>query len=186
MAEGGGLLNRYTVNSRIVGSNPIPSARLLEFAYKINDISGSPLDWSSFLPVPSAAVPAVVPVADLAPVALVAWPAEAQAEHRQLRPNAAKHLAAIAAIKAKLDAASGVSTAGHSKTCGAPSARTRLSALPIEDRVGEAMIAHAAPGLYQVYDQHAYRTEKRRGFKLYEADLRKLLDRVRPRVEAAA
>ena len=29
MAEGGGLLNRYTVNSRIVGSNPIPSASLL-------------------------------------------------------------------------------------------------------------------------------------------------------------
>ena len=28
MAEGGGLLNRYTVNSRIVGSNPIPSASL--------------------------------------------------------------------------------------------------------------------------------------------------------------
>ena len=26
MAEGGGLLNRYTVKSRIVGSNPIPSA----------------------------------------------------------------------------------------------------------------------------------------------------------------
>ena len=26
MAEGGGLLNRYTVISRIVGSNPIPSA----------------------------------------------------------------------------------------------------------------------------------------------------------------
>ena len=29
MAEGGGLLNRYTVNSRIVGSNPIPSANPL-------------------------------------------------------------------------------------------------------------------------------------------------------------
>src|SRR5438046_2504805 len=28
VAEGGGLLNRYTVNSRIVGSNPIPSATL--------------------------------------------------------------------------------------------------------------------------------------------------------------
>jgi hypothetical protein len=26
VAEGGGLLNRYTVISRIVGSNPIPSA----------------------------------------------------------------------------------------------------------------------------------------------------------------
>src|SRR5215471_14112142 len=31
VAEGGGLLNRYTVNSRIVGSNPIPSARALGF-----------------------------------------------------------------------------------------------------------------------------------------------------------
>ena len=34
MAEGGGLLNRYTVNSRIVGSNPIPSAtprRIIQF-----------------------------------------------------------------------------------------------------------------------------------------------------------
>ena len=28
MAEGGGLLNRYTGNSRIVGSNPIPSATI--------------------------------------------------------------------------------------------------------------------------------------------------------------
>ena len=27
MAEGGGLLNRYRINSPIVGSNPIPSAR---------------------------------------------------------------------------------------------------------------------------------------------------------------
>lgn len=26
MAEGGGLLNRYRINSPIVGSNPIPSA----------------------------------------------------------------------------------------------------------------------------------------------------------------
>jgi hypothetical protein len=30
VAEGGGLLNRYTVNSRIVGSNPIPSATSLK------------------------------------------------------------------------------------------------------------------------------------------------------------
>jgi hypothetical protein len=29
VAEGGGLLNRYTVISRIVGSNPIPSATYL-------------------------------------------------------------------------------------------------------------------------------------------------------------
>jgi hypothetical protein len=49
--------------------------------------------------------------------------------------------------------------------------RTRLSALPIEDRVREAMIAHAAPGLHQVYDQHRYSDEKRRGFELWEARL---------------
>ncbi len=29
MAEGGGLLNRYRINSPIVGSNPIPSANFL-------------------------------------------------------------------------------------------------------------------------------------------------------------
>ena len=33
----------------------------------------------------------------------------------------------------------------------------------------EAMIAHAAPGLHQVYDQHRYSDEKRRGFTLWEA-----------------
>jgi hypothetical protein len=46
VAEGGGLLNRYTVNIRIVGSNPIPSAtfRNLWFDFKylrifaLNDI----------------------------------------------------------------------------------------------------------------------------------------------------
>jgi hypothetical protein len=54
--------------------------------------------------------------------------------------------------------------------------RTRLSALPIEDRVREAMIAHAAPGLHQVYDQHRYLAEKRRGFALWEARLTSILD----------
>ena len=34
VAEGGGLLNRYTVNSRIVGSNPIPSASPLDLLVK--------------------------------------------------------------------------------------------------------------------------------------------------------
>ena len=41
MAEGGGLLNRYTVNSRIVGSNPIPSASILNLS-RI-PISGRPV-----------------------------------------------------------------------------------------------------------------------------------------------
>ena len=53
--------------------------------------------------------------------------------------------------------------------------RTHLSALPIEDRVREHMIAHAQPGLHQVYDRHAYSAEKRRGFELWEARLRRIL-----------
>ncbi len=53
--------------------------------------------------------------------------------------------------------------------------RTHLSALPIEDRVREHMIAHAQPGLHQVYDRHAYTDEKRRGFELWEARLWRIL-----------
>jgi integrase len=53
--------------------------------------------------------------------------------------------------------------------------RTHLSALPIEDRVREQMIGHAQPGLHKVYDLHSYRTEKSRGFKLWEDRLRSIL-----------
>jgi integrase len=40
--------------------------------------------------------------------------------------------------------------------------RTALSGLPVPDLVAELVIAHAKPGLHKVYDQHAYRDEKRR------------------------
>ena len=40
MAEGGGLLNRYTVNIRIVGSNPIPSATLSDAAVAVLEAAG--------------------------------------------------------------------------------------------------------------------------------------------------
>lgn len=53
--------------------------------------------------------------------------------------------------------------------------RTKISALKIEDRVREQMIAHSAPGLHRVYDQHAYLDEKRAGFRLWEAELSRLL-----------
>ena len=53
--------------------------------------------------------------------------------------------------------------------------RTHLSALPIDDRVREQMIAHAAPGLHKVYDLHRYEHEKRRGFELWEQRLRGIL-----------
>ena len=54
--------------------------------------------------------------------------------------------------------------------------RTHLSALPIEDRVREQMIAHAQPGLHKVYDLHRYEAEKRRGFELWEQRLRGILN----------
>ena len=38
MAEGGGLLNRYTVNSRIGGSNPPPSANYSEYKSNFNEL----------------------------------------------------------------------------------------------------------------------------------------------------
>lgn len=56
------------------------------------------------------------------------------------------------------------------------SMRSGLSALPIEDRVREQMIAHAQPGLHRVYDRHSYRDEKRRGFELWEGRLRGIVE----------
>jgi integrase len=47
--------------------------------------------------------------------------------------------------------------------------RTGLSALPIPNNVAELCIAHAQPGLHQVYDRHSYRDEKRRAFELWAA-----------------
>jgi integrase len=49
--------------------------------------------------------------------------------------------------------------------------RTHLSALPVQDLVRELVIAHAKPGLHKVYDQHAYREEKRRCLELWEVRL---------------
>ena len=45
--------------------------------------------------------------------------------------------------------------------------RTALSGLPVPDLVAELVIAHAKPGLHKVYDQHAYRDEKRRALDLW-------------------
>ena len=53
--------------------------------------------------------------------------------------------------------------------------RTHLSALPVQDLVRELVIAHAKPGLHRVYDQHAYRGEKRECLELWETRLRSVL-----------
>jgi integrase len=49
--------------------------------------------------------------------------------------------------------------------------RTGLSALPIPDRVRELVIAHAQPGLHQVYDRHKYDDEKRAALDLWATRL---------------
>ena len=53
--------------------------------------------------------------------------------------------------------------------------RTGLSALPIPDRVRELVIAHAQPGLHQVYDQFSYIDEKRHALELWSARLRTIV-----------
>jgi hypothetical protein len=51
--------------------------------------------------------------------------------------------------------------------------RTGLSALPITDRLPELVIAHAHPGLHQVYEQYSYLEEKR--FEAWSTHLRRTL-----------
>lgn len=54
--------------------------------------------------------------------------------------------------------------------------RTALSGLPVPDLVAELVIAHAKPGLHKVYDQHAYRDEKRRALDLWAAKLLSIVE----------
>jgi integrase len=53
--------------------------------------------------------------------------------------------------------------------------RSHLSALPVEERVREFLLAHAPPGLHAVYDQYSYMAEKRRGLELWQARLSAIL-----------
>lgn len=53
--------------------------------------------------------------------------------------------------------------------------RTHLSALPVPDMIRELVIAHAQPGLHQVYDQHSYQKEKMECLLLWEQRLRGIL-----------
>jgi integrase len=54
--------------------------------------------------------------------------------------------------------------------------RTNLSGLPVPDLVAELVIAHAKPGLHKVYDQHAYREEKRRALGLWATKLLSIVE----------
>ena len=54
--------------------------------------------------------------------------------------------------------------------------RTRLSALPISDKVAELVIGHTQQGLHKVYDQHAYLDEKRHALELWATKLRAIIE----------
>jgi integrase len=53
--------------------------------------------------------------------------------------------------------------------------RTRLSSLPIEERVRELLLAHSQPGLHRVYDLHSYLDEKRHALELWHAKLKAIV-----------
>ena len=99
-----------------------------------------------------------VPLAPEALALLKALPQFAGGEFVFSTTDGEKPVNGFSKTKERLDKLSGVSGGGlhrHRRR----TMRTHLSALPIEDRVREHMIAHAQPGLHQVYDRHAY-TEK--------------------------
>ena len=54
--------------------------------------------------------------------------------------------------------------------------RTNPSGLPVPDLVAELVIAHAKPGPHKVYDQHAYRDEKKRALDLWASKLLSIVD----------
>jgi integrase len=70
-------------------------------------------------------------------------------------------------LKLKIDAAMKVPTASWRFHDLRRTMRTGLGALPVPNNVAELCIAHAQPGLHQVYNRHSYRDEKRRAFELW-------------------
>ena len=55
-------------------------------------------------------------------------------------------------------------------------ARTKFSALPVEDVVREALLAHARPGLDKIYNLHTYEGEKAYALKLWHDRLRAIVE----------
>lgn len=80
--------------------------------------------------------------------------------------------------KARLDLVSGVS--GWRIHDLRRTMRTNISSLPVEEKVRELVIAHGKKGLSRVYDQHEYRDEKARCFRLWEGKLQGILSRKPP------
>jgi integrase len=61
-------------------------------------------------------------------------------------------------------------------------ARTRISAIPAEEHVREALLAHGRRGIQAHYDQHKYRDEKRHLLQQWDDRLQKVLNPTPPDV----
>lgn len=82
--------------------------------------------------------------------------------------------------KMRLDALSGV--AGWKFHDLRRTARTRISAIPAEEHVREALLAHGRRGIQAHYDQHKYRAEKRHLLQEWDGRLQKILNPLPPDV----
>jgi integrase len=63
--------------------------------------------------------------------------------------------------------------------------RTNLSALKVQEEVGEAILAHAKTGITKVYNLHQYADEKREALELWAARLREIVTPPQPEPEGS-
>jgi integrase len=115
-----------------------------------------------------------VPLAPMALSLIQGLPPFAGARFLFSTTHGRTHIGGFYRAKLRLDELSGVG--GWVLHDARRTMRTRLSGLAIEDRVREAVIAHAPPGLHRIYDQHSYQAEKRRALTLWEERLAAIIE----------
>lgn len=115
----------------------------------------------------------LVPLAPDALALLRALPRFTEGDYVFTTTGGAKPVNGFSKSKERLDVVSGVQ--GWVLHDLRRTVRTNFSALPVQDLVREAVIAHARPGLHKVYDLHSYAEEKRKCLELWEQRLRGII-----------
>jgi integrase len=112
----------------------------------------------------------VVPLAPDALALLRSLPRFTAGDHVFTTTDGEKPVNGFSKAKVRIDKVSGVT--GWKIHDLRRTVRTHFSALPIQDVVREAVIAHAQKALHKVYDRHTYLAEKRECLTLWEVRLR--------------
>jgi integrase len=185
LADIGGLNRRRAVSSDIAGRLNFPfgpMTRLLVLTgARLNEIAR--LSWAeidfhkAMITIPASRMKSgAVHIIPLGPTALALLQSLPRFNGLYVFSTQAgqRPVSGFSAAKQRLDALSGVSDDWTFHDI-RRTMRSHLSALPIEDRVREAMIAHAQPGLHRIYNLYDYMDEKRRGFALWEQRLQGIL-----------